>query len=104
MDSAIRGRRGATAARNTQLIHKSYPGVCTQHVDNAVDWLGITRGESVGNTGRAAGRAQRPGASPPARHSCCAPDTATACGNKCLPRIHSTYDYDVLLTKENRVQ
>jgi hypothetical protein len=62
----------ATATRNTQPIHKGYPGLCTQHVDNSVEWLGRTGGEHVGNAGRTGNDAQHPIGHPRIKHTDCA--------------------------------
>jgi hypothetical protein len=48
------------ATRNTQPVHKGYPGLCAQHVDNPVERLGRTGGEDVGNAGRTGNDAQHP--------------------------------------------
>jgi hypothetical protein len=68
------------AVRNAQSIHKSYPGLCTQHVDNSVERLGRTRGESVGNTGTAGKGSQDPLGRPRFRHSDCAQESGAELG------------------------
>ena len=104
MDSAIMGRRSATAVHSTQPIHKSYPEVCTQHVDNAVDWLGITPGKTWVTGGEPPGMHSAPVRVHPPGTAAVPQIPATACEDDSFPRIHSHYDYDVLLTQENQVQ
>jgi hypothetical protein len=58
--------------RNAQPIHKSYPGLCTQYVDNSVEGLGRTGGNSVGNAGMNGKRTQHPVGYPRFPHTGCA--------------------------------
>src|ERR1700749_66689 len=46
--------------RNTQPIHKSYPALCTQHVENSVERLGTTGGYKVTNRGTGGKRSHHP--------------------------------------------
>jgi len=58
--------------RNTQPIHKSYPVLCTQHVENSVERLGTTGGYEVTNRGTSGKRSHNPGGYPRFPHTGCA--------------------------------
>jgi hypothetical protein len=75
------------ASGKVELIHKSYPVLCTQLVDKAVDWLGRTRGENVGNAETPAVHAQKAIARPRVRHTGCAQKNATDLTKRPYPQF-----------------
>ena len=88
--------------RNTQPIHMSYPVLCTQDVDNSVERLGTTGGYKVTNRGTGGKRSHHPVGYPRFPHTGCAQINGPAWEDLSFPGIHSTYDYDLVLTKENQ--
>ena len=90
--------------RKTQPIHKSYPVLCTQHVENSVEGLGTTGGNEVTNAGTSGKRSHHPVGYPRFPHTGCAQINGPAWEDPAFPVIHSTYDYDLVLTNESQEQ
>jgi hypothetical protein len=72
--------------RNTQPIHKSYPELCTQRVDNSVGDIGRNGGKSVGNAVTNGKRAQHPVGYPRFPHTGCAQNKGADLGRRRYPQ------------------
>ena len=68
-------------------------------MDNLVDQQGITRGQLVDNWGNLGSVHTTPSDVHTARTAPVHKKWAANWGNDVLPRIHSPYDYDVLITE-----
>ena len=96
------GHWNTAAVHNTQPVHKSYPGLCTQLVDNSVERLGRTGGQIVGNAGTAGNVHSAPSGIPASGTAAVHKTQALSWADDGFPSFHGPYDYDVLITQESQ--